>query len=52
MLDVNDFPSFGLVPEAASRLARTVLRLTRRAAAAGTPTPFRYTFAPALEATA
>jgi ribosomal protein S6--L-glutamate ligase len=52
VLDVNDFPSFGLVPEAASRLARTVLRLTRRAAAAGTPTPTRYTFAPALEATA
>ena len=52
VLDVNDFPSFGMVPEAASRLARTVLRLTRRAAAAATPTPFRYTFAPALEATA
>jgi ribosomal protein S6--L-glutamate ligase len=52
VLDINDFPSFGKVPEAASRLARTVLRVTRRAAAAGTPAPFRYTFAPALEATA
>jgi hypothetical protein len=30
VLDVNDFPSFGNVPEAASRLARTVLRVTRR----------------------
>ncbi|MGZ4650270.1 MAG: ATP-grasp domain-containing protein [Kineosporiaceae bacterium] len=34
VLDVNDFPSFGKVPEAASRLARTVLRVTRRNAAA------------------
>jgi len=52
VLDVNDFPGFGMVPEAASRLARTVLRLTRRAAAAAAPAPLRYTFAPALEATA
>jgi ribosomal protein S6--L-glutamate ligase len=34
VLDVNDFPGFGRVPEAASRLARTVLRVTRRNAAA------------------
>jgi ribosomal protein S6--L-glutamate ligase len=51
VLDVNDFPSFGMVPEAASRLARTVLRLTRRATA-GAPTTLRYTFDPALEASA
>jgi ribosomal protein S6--L-glutamate ligase len=56
VLDVNDFPSFGMVPEAAWRLARTVLRVTRRAAAAttdnATDTPFRATFAPVQEATA
>ncbi len=34
VLDVNDFPSFGNVPKAAWRLARTVLRVTRRQAAA------------------
>ena len=34
MLDVNDFPSFGRVPQAAWRLARTVLRVIRRQAAA------------------
>jgi ribosomal protein S6--L-glutamate ligase len=34
VLDVNDFPSFGNVPHAAWRLARTVLRVTRRQAAA------------------
>lgn len=33
VLDVNDFPSFGNVPHAAWRLARTVLRVTRRQAA-------------------
>lgn len=33
VLDVNDFPSFGRVPQAAERLARTVLRLARQAAA-------------------
>jgi ribosomal protein S6--L-glutamate ligase len=56
VLDVNDFPRFGMVPEAAWRLARTVLRVTRRAAAAtdttATDTPFRATFAPVQEATA
>jgi ribosomal protein S6--L-glutamate ligase len=52
VLDVNDFPSFGMVPEAASRLARTVLRVTRRAATAAAATPVDYTFAPDLEATA
>ena len=39
VLDVNDFPSFGKVPDVAQRLARTVLRLARRAAAAQTPPP-------------
>jgi ribosomal protein S6--L-glutamate ligase len=34
VLDVNDFPSFSNVPQAAWRLARTVLRVTRRQAAA------------------
>jgi ribosomal protein S6--L-glutamate ligase len=52
VLDVNDFPSFGMVPEAAARLARTVLRVTRRAATSSPSNSARYTFAPALEATA
>jgi ribosomal protein S6--L-glutamate ligase len=34
VLDVNDFPSFGGVPDAPIRLARTVLHLAHRAAAA------------------
>jgi ribosomal protein S6--L-glutamate ligase len=34
VLDVNDFPSFGKVPQAAWRLARTVLRVNKRQAAA------------------
>ena len=34
VLDINDFPSFSKVPQAAWRLARTVLRVTRRQAAA------------------
>ena len=33
VLDVNDFPSFGKVPHAAERLARTILRLARQAIA-------------------
>jgi ribosomal protein S6--L-glutamate ligase len=47
VLDINDFPSFGNVPHAAWRLARTVLRVTRRAAEAkvaarsAAPTVFR-----------
>jgi ribosomal protein S6--L-glutamate ligase len=47
VLDVNDFPSFGNVPQAAWRLARTVLRVTRRqdaaraAAQASAPTVYR-----------
>jgi len=47
VLDVNDFPSFGNVPQAALRLARTVLRVTRRqadaraAARASAPTVYR-----------
>jgi ribosomal protein S6--L-glutamate ligase len=52
VLDVNDFPSFGKVPEAASRLARTVLRVTRRGATESAPAPRRSPYAPALEATA
>jgi ribosomal protein S6--L-glutamate ligase len=31
ILDINDFPSFGKVPNAAQRIADTVLRVTRRA---------------------
>jgi ribosomal protein S6--L-glutamate ligase len=52
VLDVNDFPSFGNVPHAAWRLARTVLRVTRRQAAAreaaraGGPTVYRPTLNP------
>jgi ribosomal protein S6--L-glutamate ligase len=38
VLDVNDFPSFGRVPDVAQRLARTVLRLARAAAPALAPT--------------
>jgi hypothetical protein len=47
LLDVNDFPSFGRVPHAAWRLARTVLRVTRRqadaraSARASAPTVYR-----------
>jgi ribosomal protein S6--L-glutamate ligase len=62
VLDINDFPSFGRVPQAAELLARTVLRVTRRnalaaaerAATASTPyasTPYTGT-APVMEATA
>jgi ribosomal protein S6--L-glutamate ligase len=49
VLDVNDFPSFGKVPDVAQRLARTVLRLARRATATPVPTP---AFVPAMEASA
>jgi ribosomal protein S6--L-glutamate ligase len=55
VLDVNDFPSFGNVPQAAWRLARTVLRVTRRQAAAraaartAAPTVYRPVLSPALE---
>jgi ribosomal protein S6--L-glutamate ligase len=35
VLDVNDFPSFGKVPDVAWRLARTVLRLAHTRSAAG-----------------
>jgi ribosomal protein S6--L-glutamate ligase len=58
VLDVNDFPSFGMVPEAATRLARTVLRVTRRAAKAAAASSgaaiagTTITFAPVMEATA
>jgi ribosomal protein S6--L-glutamate ligase len=52
VLDVNDFPSFGMVPEAAHRLARTVLRVTRRGARTGIHAQLRSPFAPVLEATA
>jgi len=34
ILDLNDFPSFGKVPDAAGRVARTILRLAHRAQAA------------------
>ncbi|MCV2492011.1 hypothetical protein OF117_21925 [Geodermatophilus sp. YIM 151500] len=58
VLDVNDFPSFGKVPQAAWRLARTVLRVTRRQAAAraaaqaSAPTVYRPVLTPVVEATA
>lgn len=44
VLDVNDFPSFGKVPNAAQLIARTVLRQAHRAQAANTP--FSTTFNP------
>jgi ribosomal protein S6--L-glutamate ligase len=56
VLDVNDFPSFGNVPQAAWRLARTVLRVTRRQAAAraaaqaAAPTVYRPVLTSVLEA--
>lgn len=54
VLDVNDFPSFGKVPDVAWRLARTVLRLAHNRSAAGhtpaTATPFHH--AAAMEASA
>jgi ribosomal protein S6--L-glutamate ligase len=52
VLDVNDFPSFSNVPLAPWRLARTVLRVTRRQAAAraaaraSAPTVYRPVLAP------
>jgi ribosomal protein S6--L-glutamate ligase len=52
VLDINDFPGFGKVLDAAERLARTVLRVTRRNALAATTDTFDSAFAPALEATA
>jgi ribosomal protein S6--L-glutamate ligase len=53
VLDVNDFPSFGKVPDVAQRLARTVLRLARRATAAPDSTPVSSpAFVPAMEASA
>jgi ribosomal protein S6--L-glutamate ligase len=58
VLDVNDFPSFGKVPQAAWRLARTVLRVTRRQAAAraaaqaSAPTVYRAVLTSVTEARA
>ena len=58
VLDINDFPSFGKVPQAAWRLARTVLRVTRRQAAAkasaraSAPTVYRSVLTPVGEARA
>lgn len=55
VLDINDFPSFGNVPQAAWRLARTVLRVTRRQAAAkaaaraSAPTVYRPLLTSAVE---
>jgi ribosomal protein S6--L-glutamate ligase len=51
VLDINDFPSFGLVPGAAWHLARTVLRLTR-AAQSTTTTQLRSARTADMEATA
>jgi ribosomal protein S6--L-glutamate ligase len=58
VLDINDFPSFGKVPQAAWRLARTVLRVTRRQAAAraaaraAAPTVYRPVLTPVVESRA
>jgi ribosomal protein S6--L-glutamate ligase len=54
VLDVNDFPGFGMVPDAAERLARTVLRVTRRNAltAAAERTATATTLVPVMTATA
>jgi ribosomal protein S6--L-glutamate ligase len=52
VLDVNDFPSFGKVPEAAHRLARTVLRVTRRGATSDAPITVHPSYARVREATA
>jgi ribosomal protein S6--L-glutamate ligase len=52
VLDVNDFPGFSKVPEAASRLARTVLQVTRRNAAAAERSSVDSPLAQVLEATA
>jgi ribosomal protein S6--L-glutamate ligase len=55
VLDVNDFPSFGNVPQAPWRLARTVLRVTRRqaearaAAQASAPTLYHPVLTPAVQ---
>lgn len=39
VVDVNDFPSFRQVPEAAARVARAVLDLSRNGGAAPIPPP-------------
>jgi ribosomal protein S6--L-glutamate ligase len=54
VLDVNDFPSFGKVPHVAWRLARTVLRLAHRQAAAAQSSVFAPSIHPAaaMEASA
>ena len=49
VLDINDFPSFGLVPAAAWHIARTVLRQARRAQST---TPVQHTALSDMEATA
>jgi ribosomal protein S6--L-glutamate ligase len=55
VLDVNDFPGFAMVPDAAERLARTVLRVVRRnavVAAAGRTAGYDATLVPVVEASA
>jgi ribosomal protein S6--L-glutamate ligase len=58
VLDINDFPSFSRVPQAAWRLARTVLRVIRRQAAAraaaqaSSPTVYRPYLTTAVESKA
>jgi ribosomal protein S6--L-glutamate ligase len=52
VLDVNDFPSFGKVPDAARRVARTVLRLAHRAQAANARFSPTANTATAMEASA
>ena len=53
VLDVNDFPSFGGIPDAAERLARSVLRMAHRAAqgAAAASTPETGSATPAARTT-
>jgi len=52
VLDINDFPSFGLVPGAAWHIARTLLRLTRAAQPATTARPSHFALTTEIEATA
>jgi ribosomal protein S6--L-glutamate ligase len=52
VLDINDFPSFGLVPGAAWHLARTLLRLARAAQPTSTARPSRTAPTTDIEATA
>ncbi len=52
VLDINDFPSFGLVPGAAEHVARTLLRLARAAQPTSTARRPQTALATDIEATA